>query len=202
MTLEHWLREATAGLPSEVAQRVRAEYAAHIAESGLPEAEAVAALGSPQAVRRSLGQTYLGAERLETLREESLARGLFGLVWLLPLLYGGYMVWDWWSWERGEGVTLPWGAAGPALATLLNLLVWGVTARTVPERRRLWRTQWGSLCVISMLWINDVVDVWRGQETEVWGVGLLGTALLVALAVAFRDDRRLRRTLALKESRP
>ncbi|WP_104989685.1 hypothetical protein [Deinococcus sp. NW-56] len=202
MTLDHWLREATAGLPPEVVERVRAEYAAHVADSGLPEAEAVAALGQPEGVRRALGQTYLGAERLETLREESLARGLFGLVWLLPLLYGGYMVWDWWSWERGEGVTLPWGAAGPALATLLNLLVWRVTARTVPERRRLWRTQWGSLCVISMLWINDVVDVWRGQEAEVWGVGLLGTALLAALAVAFRDDRRLRRTLALKESRP
>lgn len=200
MTLERWLREASGGLPPEVTGRVRAEYAAHVAESGVPEAEAVAALGSPQTVRRSLGQTYLGAERLETLREESLARGLFGLVWLLPLLYGGYMVWDWWSWERGEGVALPWGAAGPALATLLNLLVWGVTARTVPERRRLWRTQWGSLCVVSMLWINDVVDVWRGQETVVWGVGLLGTAFLAALAVAFRDDRRLRRTLALKES--
>ena len=69
MTLDRWLELATAGLPPEVAGRVQAEYVAHVSESGLPEAEAIAALGQPEAVRRALGRTYLSAERLEILRD-------------------------------------------------------------------------------------------------------------------------------------
>ncbi|SEI87977.1 hypothetical protein SAMN04488058_102120 [Deinococcus reticulitermitis] len=88
MTFQAWLERATGGLPREVAERVEAEYAAHIAESGLPEAEAVAALGDPRAVRRALGRTYMNWEQLESLRD---GRGLGliqPLIWGLPPLYG------------------------------------------------------------------------------------------------------------------
>jgi len=58
MTLDLWLSAATQGLPPEVVHRVRAEYTAHVAESGLPEAEAVAALGQPKTVRRALEREH------------------------------------------------------------------------------------------------------------------------------------------------
>lgn len=198
MTLDRWLAAATAGLPPEVSQRVRAEYAAHIAESDLPEAEAVAALGRPEAVRRALGRTYLSAERLETLRRMP-GRGLLIFVWGILPLYGVFQAWNW-----SEQVPFPsWRLLPPTATLLLVASLWLLTRRLLAERRTLWRTSWGGLSFSFMLWLQWTLEVLHGEEfVWPWFLPLFGLGLLSALCWTFRDDRRLRRTLALEKKTP
>lgn len=202
MTLERWLREATAGLPPEVARRVRAEYAAHVAESGLPEGEAVAALGPPEAVRRSLGRTYLDEERLEVLRDGTAIGEAFPLVLALATsaLLAGFAVSD----ALADGTPLRWWDGLPsALTWMLIGLAWGLTRSAPPERRRLWRTQAAFWSLQFLLWSREALDLWRGEDVvlpwfvPLWGLGLFGWLLHLV-----HEDRCLRRTLALKEGRP
>ncbi|MDL2342811.1 hypothetical protein QOL99_01475 [Deinococcus sp. MIMF12] len=199
MTLDEWLAAATAGLPPEVAQRVRAEYAAHIQDSGQPEAEAVAALGEPERVRRALGRTYLSAARLETLADEPLRRGVLVFVWAMPLLYGVFTAWNF-----ADAAPFPlWRLVGPGLTLLLNALVWLVTAHLPDERRRLWRGVWAGWSIGFMLWMGNALQLWWGADLPLpWFVPLWGLLLFGGLLWTAWEDRRLRRTLALKELRP
>lgn len=199
MTLDRWLQEATAGLPPEVAQRVRAEYAAHVVESGLPEGDAVASLGRPEAVRRALGRTYVSGERLRTLREAS-GTGLMAVfMWLGLVLFGGGQALIW------VGLTpFPWErVVGPLLTLALTAALWLWTAFQPAERRTFWRTFWMPLSLGFMLWAGPALQLGRGQDVPLaWAIPLLGLLLGVGLLWTLWDDRRLRRTLALREDLP
>ena len=199
MTLERWLREATAGLPPEVVERVRAEYAAHVAESRLPEGDAVASLGRPEAVRRALGRTYVSGERLRTLREASGTGLMAAFMWLGLVLFGGGQVLAWVGFAP-----FPWDRViGPLLALALTAALWLWTAFLPAERRTLWRTFWMPLSLGFMGWVGPAVQLGRGQDVPLaWAIPPTGFLLWVGLLWTLRDDRRLRRTLALKEGRP
>lgn len=199
MTLERWLHEATAGLPPEVVQRVQAEYAAHVAESGLPEAEAVAALGQPGRVRRALGRTYLGEERLRTLRDGAGVPMVAAVVWVMPPLYALFLAWNY-----AAAAPFPWWRLlAPALSLGLTALLWHLTRRLPAERRVLWRSTVGGLSLQFMLWFQWVLQTWHGEPfVWPWGLPVFGGMLLGLVCWTAWDDRRLRRTLALKEGRP
>lgn len=199
MTLERWLEQATAGLPPEVAQRVRAEYAAHVTEADLPEAEAVAALGQPEGVRRALGRTYLGAERLRTLRDAPGTPMVVGLMWSMPPLYALSLAWIY----AGE-VPFPWWRlAAPTLTLLLTTLLWRLTRPLPTERRTLWRNAVGGLSIQFMLGTQWALQEWHGEGfVWPWFLSVFGVAILGILFWTAWEDRRLRRTLALKEVRP
>lgn len=204
MTLDHWLAAATVGLPPEVAQRVRAEYAAHVQDSGQPEAEAVAALGEPERVRRALHRTYLGEERLRTLRGAPRTQYISGrlwpwLVWGIPPLYALFI-----AWIYTDEVPFPWWRlAAPALTLLLMALLWRLTRPLSAERKTLWRSAGGGLSIQFMLLAQWVLQAWHG-ETFIWPwfLPVFGLALLGLLFWTAWEDQRLRRPLALREGRP
>ena len=195
MTFHAWLERATGGLPREVAERVKAEYAAHIAESGLPEAEAVAALGDPRAVRRALGRTYMNWEQLESLRD---GRGLGliqPLIWGLPTLFGLMFVVIY-----ADAPAFPWWRlVAPALTVLLTALTWRWTRSLSTERRTLWRIGWGAVSIQLMLWLGWLLSFGSGESdgTPLWMLALMAGLLPIHGFSVLASDRRLRRTLAL-----
>lgn len=196
MTFQAWLERATGGLPREVAERVKAEYAAHIAESGLPEAEAVAALGDPRAVRRALGRTYMNWEQLESLRD---GRGLGliqPLIWGLPPLYGLGLVL---IYADGPAPAFPWWRlVAPALTVLLTALTWRWTRSLSAERRTLWRIGWGSIGGPFMMWFGWLLGAGQGEPLPLpWVAPLMAGLFLIQGFSVLASDRRLRRTLAL-----
>ncbi|GGK34789.1 hypothetical protein GCM10008955_30940 [Deinococcus malanensis] len=199
MTLDRWLEAATAGLPPEVAHRVRAEYTAHLAaaqEARVPEAEAVADLGDPERVRRALGRTYLGETRLQTPRDPPGRPLLTAMAWGMPPVFGLTV-----ASIYVDTVPFPWWRlAAPALVFLLTAGVWWLTHRLSAERRNLWCGLWGGIGIQGMLWGQWVLQVWHGEEfvwpwfLPVFGLFVLGFLLWTAV-----EDVRLRHTLALED---
>lgn len=207
MTLERWLKAATAGLPPEVAGRVQAEYTAHIHDSEQPEADAIATLGDPERVRRALGQTYLSAHSLGTLRNQNaLTEQIFlgaTLGWVI--LFGGLQVMYALQLHALQpGVPFAWeDVVVPVLSLLLLGLTWALTRRWPTERRKFWRVPGYLWSMQLMLWLNGALDLWRGKEGSLpWLIPLWGLAMLGWLLNMVHEDRRLRRTLALKANRP
>ncbi|GGS02284.1 HAAS signaling domain-containing protein [Deinococcus sedimenti] len=187
MTLNDWLDVALRDLAPAAWDRMTAEYHAHVQDamhSGLTEPEAVATLGDPAQVNRALRRTYA--------TDEELSNSQGAWMWMFSLLvvtsYAAVTLW----------LVRPEAATGPLVALLLAPLIWLLVRREPQPVRNFLLATAGHWIVNFSLWMNWMLQLWRGDAPPSQGLLWFFPVLwLVWMLDAGRRIQRIQRTLKL-----
>lgn len=188
MTLNDWLNVALRDLAPVAQKRMTAEYQAHVQDAmtgGLTEPEAVATLGDPEQVNRALRRTYATDEELSS------SQGAW--MWMFSLLvvtgYGAVTLW----------LVRPDAATGPLVALLLAPLISLLVQRQPQPVRNFLLATAGQWIVNFSLWMNWMLQLWRGDPASLQSfLWLMPTLWLVWMLDAGRRVQRMQRTLHLE----
>ncbi|WP_102125270.1 hypothetical protein [Deinococcus planocerae] len=205
MNAREWLEQATMGMPEAVRDRVRAETLAHLEDAGVGEGEDVRdVLGSPERMERELGRLYLPPREIGVLRRDPsyLSAAGYGLLVLLTYVAPFFLLFSTFHSLRFD-LELPQARllSQVALSLLWSWLIALLLTRGLgSERRRLWHGALGFATWLGWYGLDSLVGSLGEGPLDRWSVVGLALPLCGAcffLWKAWRDDGRLRRTLAL-----
>ena len=189
MKLDLWLQEATEIFPQGVRERLAEEYAAHLEDSvAAGESEdALELFGDPRAAQQLLKKTYLQQGQFSSLKQRS--------SWAFWILLGATLCTS----KLESAIKLDPQSLLTVFSILMAFfLIWHFTKRQQRERRVLSR-YFLAFAVYSLLFVEQRLFARAISLTGVLLGGVSLAALLLSVAPALAQDKRLRRTLELEE---